>query len=148
VIRDRGLSTFDPATGAVRLSPFLDVLKREENRARRCLQRLRVLEVRIGAFEELDPKRRGEARRVVSRALFAFTRDFDTVGQTGEEGTFAVILPAYEREGVEAVGNRIRDGVNRTWAGAPLALSFRFVDPDEFSSQVKGFLWKPEAQAA
>src|SRR5262249_17257690 len=77
--RETSTSSFDPATGALRLPSFLDVLKREENRARRNAQPLRLLEVRVASAEELAPARRRIVRQILSRALFAYTRDFDTV---------------------------------------------------------------------
>ena len=141
-------SWFDPATGACRLPSFVDFLKREENRARRACRVFRVLEVRIGSYEELLPARRRAARELIARTLFAYTRDFDTIGVTAEENAFAVLLPDFESSDVRALGDRLRNAVGRAWPGESLDLSFRFLDPDEFSSQAQVSLWPVEARAA
>ena len=140
-------SSFDPDTGAYRLESFAEILKREENRARRSGLPYRVLEVQILDFQRVSPARRRAVRQRVSRALFAYTRDFDTIAATGEDA-FAVLMPAFERADARVIVDRIKNAVDQTWTGENVQLSFRFLDPYDSSSQATEVQSRPEAQAA
>lgn len=107
-----------------------EALARETSRARRHGTPVRLLLARLRGVDALAPERRAEARRAVARALYAFTREADTVCRTSREDTFAVILPMFESVDPSTVGGRITAALERAWAGGRLELTFGFAEID------------------
>jgi GGDEF domain-containing protein len=125
----------DPAqpysdVGVYRPRYFADLLKREVSRARRYGHPLRLLRIDLVSYEQIPPERRRAVRELVSRALYAYTRDSDCIGQADREDAFLILLPMCGVEEARTFSERIAGPVARVTAGHPVRLSFAFVDPE------------------
>jgi hypothetical protein len=120
---------FDRRIGVYRFSYLLETLRREMGRAQRHGLPLRVLRVRILSFAEIPPTSVNAARECVSRALFAYLREGDTIGASPQEDSFLVILPMCEAATATAIGFRMHRAIEGVSNLLPLRLAFEFVEP-------------------
>jgi len=120
---------FDRRIGVYRFSYLLETLHREVGRAQRHGLPLRVLRVRILSFAEIPPASVNAARECVSRALFAYLREGDTIGASPQEDSFLVILPMCEAATATAIGFRMQRAIEGVSNLLPLRLAFEFVEP-------------------
>lgn len=121
---------FDRRIGVYRFPYLLETLGRELQRARRHGHPLRVLRVRIQSYSEIPPGSLNAARECVSRALFAYLREGDTIGASSQDDSFLVILPMCEAATAAAIGFRMLRAIEGVSNLLPLRLSFEFVDPE------------------
>lgn len=121
---------FDRRIGVYRFPYLLETLRREQQRAARHGLPLRVLRVRILSFSEIPPASIAAARECVSRALFAYLREGDTIGASTQDDSFLVILPMCEAATATALGFRMLRAIEGVSNLLPIRLSFEFVDPD------------------
>jgi hypothetical protein len=121
---------FDRRIGAYRFSYFVEALRRENLRARRHGYLLKVLRVRIASFADIPPSSVPAARECVSRALFAYLREDDTIGLSSQEDVFLAILPMCEAVTATAIGFRMNRALEGVSGLIPLKLTFDFVDPE------------------
>jgi hypothetical protein len=121
---------FDRRIGAYRFSYFSEALRRENLRSRRHGLPLQVLRARILSFAEIPPDSLPAARECISRALFAYLREDDTIGLSEKEDTFLAILPMCEAATATAIGFRMIRALEGVAALLPLKLAFDFVDPE------------------
>jgi hypothetical protein len=121
---------FDRRIGAYRFSYMTEVLRRENLRARRHGFPLRVLRVRIASYGEIPPPSLSAARECVSRALFAYLREDDTIGLAEKDDSFLAILPMCEAATATAIGFRMNRALEGVSALLPLRLVFEFVNPE------------------
>jgi len=128
---------FDRRIGAYRFSYLSEALRRENLRARRHGFPLRVLRVRIASFAEIPPSSVPAARECVSRALFAYLREDDTIGLAEQEDTFFAILPMCEAATATAIGFRMNRALEGVSGLLPLRLAFDFVDPETLQAAPK-----------
>jgi len=113
---------FDRGLGAYRF-PYLA-------EARRHGLPLRVMRVRILGFSEFNPSSIAAARECVSRALFAYLREGDTIGADREPDSFLAILPMCEAATATAIGFRMMRALEGISGSLPIRLAFEFVDPE------------------
>jgi hypothetical protein len=128
---------FDRRIGAYRFSYFTEALRRENLRARRHGLPLKVLRARILTFAEIPPGSAPAARECVSRALFAYLREDDTIGLAEKEDTFLAILPMCEAATAAAIGFRMIRALEGVTSLLPLKLAFDFVDPETLEAASK-----------
>jgi len=107
-----------------------EALRRENLRARRHGFPLKVLRVRIASFAEIPPPSLAAARECVSRALFAYLREDDTIGLAEQEDSFLAILPMCEAATAAAIGFRMNRALEGVSGLLPLRLAFEFVNPE------------------
>jgi hypothetical protein len=141
-------SPYDPVTGAHRLSHLEDILKRELARSRRTGSAPRVVEVRIDSYDEIAPERRRPVREWISRALFAQTREFDTIAVTDRGDAFVVLMPMCETRDPRMLEDRITEVIRRVGPADPIRLSFRFVDPEVLCPPPESLFLGEEAEPA
>jgi hypothetical protein len=89
-----------------------------------------LLRARILTFAEIPPDSLGAARECVSRALFAYLREDDTIGLSEQEDTFLAILPMCEAATATAIGFRMIRALEGVAGRLSLKLGFDFVDPE------------------
>jgi hypothetical protein len=128
---------FDRSIGAYRFSFFSEALRRENLRARRHGLPLKVLRARILSFSEIPAESVPAARECVSRALFAYLREDDTIGLSEKEDTFLAILPMCEAATAAAIGFRTLRALEGVSTQLPLKLAFDFVDPETLEAAPK-----------
>jgi len=128
---------FDRRIGAYRFSYLSETLRRENLRARRHGLPMRVLRVRITSFAEIPANSLEAARECVSRALFAYLREDDTIGLAEQEDSFLAILPMCEAATATAIGFRMNRALEGVSALLPLRLAFDFVDPETLAAAPK-----------
>jgi hypothetical protein len=128
---------FDRRIGAYRFSYFVEALRRENLRSRRHGFPLKVLRVRIASFAEIPTSSIPAARECVSRALFAYLREDDTIGLSPQDDTFLAILPMCEAATAAAVGFRMSRALEGASGILPLRLTFDFVDPETLDAAPK-----------
>ena len=121
---------FDRGVGAYRFPYLAETLRRELQRARRHGLPLRVMRIRILAFADLSPTSVAAARECVSRALFAYLREGDTIGADRHPESFLAILPMCEAATATAIGFRMQRALEGISGLLPLRLAFEFVDPE------------------
>ncbi|HVE38635.1 MAG TPA: hypothetical protein VNM14_02025 [Planctomycetota bacterium] len=138
---------FDRRIGAYRFSYFSEALRRENLRARRHGLPLKVLRARITSFAEIPPGSVPAARECVSRALFAYLREDDTIGLAEQEDTFLAILPMCESATATAIGFRMIRALEGVTGLLPLKLAFDFVDPETLEAAPKAPMPALEAVA-
>ena len=95
------------------------------------------MRVRIASFAEIPPSSLAAARECVSRALFAYLREDDTVGLAEQEDAFFAILPMCEAATATAIGFRMIRALEGVSSLLPLRLAFDFVDPDTLQAVPK-----------
>jgi hypothetical protein len=128
---------FDRRVGAYRFSFFSEALRRENLRARRHGLPLKVLRARILSFDEIPPGSLPAARECVSRAMFAYLREDDTIGLAEREDTFLAILPMCESATATAIGFRMIRALEGVAGLLPMKLAFDFVDPETLEAAPK-----------
>lgn len=128
---------FDRRIGAYRFSYMAEALRRENLRARRHGFPLRVLRVRIASYGEIPPASLAAARECVSRALFAYLREDDTIGLAEQEDAFLAILPMCEAATATAIAFRMNRALEGVSGLLPLRLVFQFVDPETLEAAPK-----------
>jgi hypothetical protein len=121
---------FDRGVGAYRFPYLAETLRREFQRARRHGLPLRVMRVRIQSFSELPESSVAAARECVSRALFAYLREGDTIGADRRPDSFLAVLPMCEAATATALGFRMLRALEKISGLLPIRLSFEFVDPE------------------
>jgi hypothetical protein len=121
---------FDRGVGAYRFPYLAETLRRELQRARRHGLPLRVMRARILSFAELPTSSVAAARECVSRALFAYLREGDTIGADQSPDSFLAILPMCEAATATAIGFRMLRALEGISGLLPVRLSFEFVDPE------------------
>lgn len=121
---------FDRRIGVYRFPYLLETLHRELQRAQRHGLPLRVLRVRILSYADIPPASVQAARECVSRALFAYLREGDTIGAAPQEDSFLVILPMCEAATATALGFRMQRAIEGVSNLLPLKLSFEYVEPE------------------
>jgi hypothetical protein len=121
---------FDRGVGAYRFPYLAETLRRELQRARRHGLPLRVMRVTILSFAELSAGSVAAARECVSRALFAYLREGDTIGADRRPDSFLAILPMCEAATATALGFRMQRALEGISGLLPIRLSFEFVDPE------------------
>lgn len=125
---------FDRTVGAYRYAYLVETLRRELQRARRHGLPLRVLRVRLASFAEIPRPLVPVARECVSRALFAYLREGDTIGASPQEDAFLAVLPMCEAATATAIGFRMLRAVEGAPHELPIRLSFEFVEPDSIGA--------------
>src|SRR5436190_5009497 len=138
---------FDRRIGAYRFSYFSEALRRENLRARRHGLPMKVLRARILSFAEIPPGSMQATRECVSRALFAYLREDDTIGVAEKEDTFLAILPMCEAATAAAIGFRMIRALEGVSSVLPLKLAFDFVDPETLEAAPKAPMPALEAVA-
>ena len=121
---------FDRGVGAYRFPYLAETLRRELQRARRHGLPLRVMRVRILSFAEIPSTSVPAVRECVSRALFAYLREGDTIGADRQPEAFLAILPMCEAATATAIGFRMLRALEGISGLLPIRLSFEFVDPE------------------
>lgn len=122
---------FDRGIGAYRFPYLVETLRREHQRARRHGLPLRVMRVRILSFAEIPRPSLAAARECVSRALFAYLREGDTIGADRQPDSFLAVLPMCEAATATAIGFRMQRALEGISGLLPLRLAFEYVDPEE-----------------
>jgi hypothetical protein len=128
---------FDRRIGAYRFSYFSEALRRENLRSRRHGLPMKVLRARILSFSEIPPASLPAARECISRALFAYLREDDTIGLSEKEDTFLAILPMCEAATAAAIGFRMIRALEGVSSLLSLKLAFDFVDPETLEAAPK-----------
>jgi hypothetical protein len=128
---------FDRDIGAYRFSYMTEALRRENLRARRHGFPLRVLRARIASFAEIPPPSLAAARECISRALFAYLREDDTIGLAEQEDSFLAILPMCEAATATAIAFRMNRALEGVSGILPLRLVFEFVNPETLEAVPK-----------
>ncbi len=116
----RARNIMDEETGVYTSSHTLALLRKEFNRSRRYQLPLSLIVMRMRSFSN-----HRSASRIQSELLARVKphlRSVDVLGQAGEPGTLALILPLTELAGARRVALRIRDDIQANIADDDLGL--------------------------
>ncbi|HKD18841.1 MAG TPA: diguanylate cyclase [Thermoanaerobaculia bacterium] len=122
-------STRDPTTGSWNRAAILDVLHKEQERARRKSGSVAIVLADLDAFREVNESLGApigdEVLREAARRMSSTLRPYDAVGRYGGE-EFLIVLPGSDGLGALTVAERIREAFARrpvTTSGGPVAIT-------------------------
>jgi diguanylate cyclase (GGDEF)-like protein len=122
------LATTDGLTGLVNRRVFFERLSEEVKRSRRYPNTVSLLVIDVDHFKKINDRlghpAGDEVLKKVAGALNRFARETDVVARHGGE-EFALLLPNTTEAGAQAVGERIRQGVEALrveWEGKTISV--------------------------
>jgi diguanylate cyclase (GGDEF)-like protein/putative nucleotidyltransferase with HDIG domain len=119
----------DPLTGLLNRRAFEELLELELERARRSGRPLSVIVGDVDGFRAVN-ERQGHAAgdtalRAIGTNALKWKRRIDHAARIGGE-EFALLLPETDERGAFIVAERLRRATHRSFAGAPVGLTFSF----------------------
>ena len=118
----------DPLTTLASVRAFRERLRLEVDRMRRHRQPLSLLYLDLDDFKHVNDQRGhgagDETLARVGRLLHALTRKVDLCGRLGGD-EFAVLMPETDARDANAVAQRVREGISKSFAegGAGISVS-------------------------